>query len=113
MVNSYGETTGYTVQVGGPYGEAGTAGKAGDITLYSGAWKGGESPFSQAVEINFVSANSLVELQLTAQDLQLLCRKGIALVAENDGGTVTIHAIGGKPDWDLTIQCTTREVVRV
>lgn len=113
MSNSYGEAAGYTVQMEGPFGETGTAGKAGSITLYPGSWKGGESPYTQAVEIDFVSANSIVELQPAAEDLQMLCEKGIALVAENDGGAVTIHAIGGKPDGDLTIQCTTREVVRV
>lgn len=114
MAHSYGETSGYTVQMQGPFGESGTAsGKLKEISVYAGAWKGAAGTFSQVVEADFVSANSIVEMQPTAVDLAKLFSKGIALVAENDGGEVTIHAIGGKPDWNMTIQCTTREVVRV
>lgn len=113
MAHSYGETSGYTVQMQGPFGESGTQGKLKEISVYAGAWKGASSPFSQVVEADFVSANSIVEMQPTAVDLAKLFSKGIALVLENDSGEVTIHAIGGKPDWNMTIQCTTREVVRV
>ena len=113
MTQSYGNTTGYTVQMEGPFGDSGTTGKTKDITVYAGAWKGAAGTFSQVVEADFVSANSIVELQPTAVDLAKLFSEGIALVAENDGGEVTIHAIGSKPDWNMTIQCTTREVVRV
>ena len=114
MANSYGEAAAsYTVQVDGPYGYSDSAGKTRDVILYAESWKGGESPFSQAIELDFVSANSIVGIDVSAEDFELLCKNGIGLVSENDGGIVTIHAIGGKPNWNVVIQCTTKEVVRV
>ena len=35
----------------------------------------------------------------------------MAFTAENDGGTVTLWAIGDKPSEDLTFQATLTEVV--
>lgn len=113
MAQDYGDAGGISVQMEGPFSGGGTAGKAGTITIYANGWKGAVSPFSQQVSVGFATANSIVDLQPSAADLAKLFEDGIALVAENYGGTVTIHAFGGKPDWDLIIQASTREVVKV
>jgi hypothetical protein len=97
----------------GPFGGSGSVGKYKSVALYASGWKGAVSPFTQVAAADFVSANSLVQLHPGPGDLQLLFEKGIALVPENDGGTVTIHALGAKPDWDMTIACSAEEVVKV
>ena len=48
----------------------------------------------------------MVNLQLRAD--QIL---NTAFTAENDGGVVTVKAIGDKPEIDITIQATIMEVV--
>lgn len=115
MAQSYGRNTGFTVQMSGPFSGNGSAGgKSKDnVTVYASAWKGATSPFSQVIEADIVTANSIVELEPNAAELGKLFAKGIALVTENNGGEVTIYALGNKPDWDLNIQISTREVVKV
>ena len=113
MAQSYGYSDGITVQMAGPFAGGGTAEKTGEITLYAGLWKSAVSPFTQTVTADFVSANSRVELHPAAGDLQKLFENGIALAAENDGGTVTVYAFGTAPDFDLTVQAAAEEVVKV
>lgn len=113
MAQSYGNPQGITVQMEGPFGGGGSVGKYKAVTLYASGWKGAVSPYSQVVTADFVSANSMVQLHPDPDQLQLLYHRGIALVPENNGGAVTIHALGGKPDQDMTIACSTEEVVKV
>lgn len=113
MAQSYGNPQGITVQMEGPFGGSGNVGKYKSVTLLAANWKGAVSPFTQVVTADFVSANSMVQLHPEPGDLLLLFQQGIALVPENDGGTVTIHALGGKPSQDMTIACSTEEVVKV
>lgn len=113
MALSYGYSEGLSVQMEGPFGGSGTLVKAGEIRLDRGLWKGAVSPFTQEVEASFVSANSMVKLQPEAGDLQKLFHAGIALTAENEGGTVTVYAFGAAPDWDILTQAAAEEVVKV
>lgn len=114
MALSYGNSQGIAVELEGPFGgSGGTVSKTGQIRLYASVWKGAVSPFSQGVEAAFVSANSRVELHPAREDLQKLFDRGIALAAENDGGTVTVYAFGAAPDWDMTVQAEAQEVVMV
>ena len=52
MVNDYGVSNGFAVQLAGPFGSVGSSGKITQISLPAANWKNGESPFFQAVEID-------------------------------------------------------------
>jgi hypothetical protein len=52
-----------------------------------------------------------VDIQLTAEQMQQLHGMNIAFTTENDGGTVTLWAIGDKPWEDMTFLATLTEVV--
>ena len=111
MAQQYGEGGGITVSMEGPFGSSGTAVKLTEITLLASGWKGGESPYSQVVDVEGVSVNSMVNLQPSVEQLEIFHDKDIAFTTENDGGVVTVFAIGDKPTNDYTIQATLVEVV--
>lgn len=83
------------------------------ITLRANAWTGSANPWSQAVTVNGVSANSKIDLQPTAQQIVALQNADIALMAENNNGVVTVYALGGKPTVDYTMQVLITEVAYV
>ena len=111
MALNYGNGGGFTVTMEGPFGSGGTAAKLTSITLLAAEWKGGESPYSQVVTVDGVSVNSLVDLQPSVEQLEIFHDKDLAFSTENDGGVVTVFAIGDKPTSDYTIQATIMEVV--
>ncbi len=111
MAQQYGEGGGITVYMEGPFGSSGTAVKITNITLLASGWKGGESPYSQVVDVEGVSVNSMVNLQPSVEQLEIFHEKDIAFTTENDGGIVTVFAIGDKPANDYTIQATLMEVI--
>lgn len=112
MAQQYGNSSGITVQMAGPFGNAGGAGvKLTEITLPAANWKGAISPYSQVVAVDGVSVNSMVDLQPSVEQLEVFHDKDIAFSTENDGGVVTVYAIGDKPKNDYTIQATIVEVV--
>lgn len=81
-----------------------------EITLLADAWVGAISPYSQVVEIAGVTENSKVDLTPSAEQLAVFHEQDLALVTENDGGVVTVYAIGQKPTQNHTIQITITEV---
>ena len=85
--------------------------RIGEITLRAGSWIGDESPYYQVVTLEGVTENTQVDLTPDAEQLSIFHQKDIAFVTENDGGTVTVYAIGQKPMNDYTIQVTMTEVV--
>ena len=111
MAQQYGSGGNFVVCMAGPFGSAGTPTKITDITLLASEWKGAVSPYSQVVTCRGVSVNSMVNLQPSVDQLEGLRSKGVSLVPENDGGIVTVYAVGEKPDDDLIIQATILEVV--
>jgi hypothetical protein len=114
MAQSYGNAESISVQMEGPFSGGSSVGKAGTLTISASGWKGASSPYSQLVTTGeSITANSVIDLHPDVATVAKLCNKGIALMAENYGGAVTIHALGVKPDWDITIQFATREVVAV
>lgn len=112
MALDYGNGGGISVQMEGPFGGTGSIIKTTEVFIPANAWKGAESPYSQAVTVNAVSVNSIVNLQPNKDQIAILGAAGIALAAENDAGSVTIHAFGDKPKTDMVIQATVREVVK-
>ena len=111
MVNDYGVSNGFAVQMAGPFGSVGSSGKITQISLPAANWKNGESPFFQAVEIDGISVSSMVAIQATKEQIAKLCADGTAIYIENDGGAATAYAIGTRPDEDLTLQAVLTEVI--
>lgn len=83
----------------------------GEVTIYADKWVGEDNLFSQVVTISGVTENSQVDLTPSVEQLAIFYNKDLAFVAENEGGVVTVYAIGQKPTNDYTIQATITEVV--
>ena len=83
------------------------------VTLPASGWTGSANPYKQVVAVNGVTANSKIDLQPTAQQIVSLQNEDIALMAENNAGTVTFYALGGKPTSNYTMQVLITEVAFV
>ena len=86
------------------------AAKIGSVTLLASAWVGKDNLYSQVVDIEGVTGNSQVDLTPNVQQLSVFYEKDLTFVTENEGGVVTVYAIGQKPLNDYTIQVTITEV---
>ncbi len=84
--------------------------RIGEVTLTAAGWVGAASPFSQIVEVEGVTENSQVDLTPSVAQLAIFYEKDLAFVTENEGGVVTVYAIGQKPENDYTMQVTITEV---
>lgn len=82
------------------------------IDLFSANWQGAASPYSQVVDVAGATKNSQVDLTPSVEQLSIFRNKDLAFVTENEGGVVTVYAIGQKPTNDYTIQVTITEVAR-
>lgn len=112
MSVGFGTGTSFTAELGGPFvsGGGGGGGKQVSVTLPVSGWKNAVSPFMQVVTVNGVSLNSKIDLQADVTKAEKL--KRTALLAVNDSGTVTVYAIGDKPDSDLSLQAVLTDVVK-
>lgn len=84
--------------------------RIGYVTILANKWVGTASPYSQVVTVEGVTENSQVDLTPSVEQLSIWFYKELAFVAVNDGGVVTVCAIGQKPENDYTIQVTITEV---
>lgn len=84
--------------------------RVADIALLAANWEGDESPYSQVVEIPGVTEYSQVDLTPSVEQLAVFYDKDLTFVTENEGGVVTVYAIGQKPENDYEIQATIKEV---
>lgn len=109
MAVVYGQRNSIEVLMAGPFNGGGASAKKTSITLPAADWKGGESPYSQAVAVDGISVNSKVDLQPTVEQIAAL--HSTALMAVNDAGSVTVYAVGDRPGEDMTFQVTLTEVV--
>ena len=80
------------------------------VALLANQWVGTSSPYSQVVALSGVTTRSKVDLQPSVEQLEIFYQKDLAFTTENDGGVVTVYAIGDKPKNDYTIQVTISEV---
>jgi len=87
-----------------------TNARIANVDLLSANWVGTASPYSQVVAIDGVTENSQVDLTPSIEQLVILYEKNLGFVTENEGGIVTVYAIGQKPENDYTIQVTITEV---
>lgn len=84
--------------------------QVGSIAL-SSSWSG-SGPYSQTVTVTgtTVTANSKVDIQLTAAQIASLIAAGVTgMVIENNAGTLTAWAVGATPS-AMTVQVTVTEV---
>lgn len=84
--------------------------RIGEVLLLSSAWEGSGVLHSQVVAIDGVTKNSQVDLTPNVEQLVVFHEKDLTFVTENDGGVVTVYAIGQKPTNDYTVQVTITEV---
>lgn len=82
-----------------------------NVTLLASAWAGSDSLYSQVVTIAGITESSKVDLLPSVEQLAIFHNKDVAFVTENDGGVVTVYAIGDKPTNDYTMQVSITEVV--
>ena len=82
----------------------------GEVELLSAKWEGGENLYHQVVTIEGVTENSQVDITPNVEQLVIFYEKDLTFVTENDGGIVTVYAIGQKPENDYTLQVTITEV---
>lgn len=81
-----------------------------EVTLLASAWVGEDKRYSQTVEIEGVTNRSQVDLTPDDRQLLVFYEKDVTFVTKNEGGVVTVIAIGQKPINDYTIQVTLTEV---
>lgn len=82
----------------------------GSISL-SSSWSG-SGPYFQTVTVTgaTVTANSKVDIQLTASQIATLIGAGVTgMVIENNNGTLTAWTVGASPS-SMTVQCTVEEI---
>lgn len=91
---------------------AGSTATIGVAELLAAKWVGSNNLYSQIVTIDGVTENSQVDLTPSVAQLVIFYEKDLTFVTENDGGVVTVYAIGQKPENDYTIQVTITEVRR-
>lgn len=80
------------------------------VTLLASAWEGADNLHSQVVTIDGITSYSKVDLLPSVEQLAIFHNKDLAFVTENDGGVVTVYAIGDKPTLDYTMQAQITEV---
>lgn len=81
-----------------------------EVELLASGWRSDGNLHSQVVNIDGVTENSQVDLTPSIEQLVIFYDKDISFVTENEGGVVTVYAIGQKPQNDYNIQVTITEV---
>ena len=90
---------------------SGSTATIGEVELLAVKWaKVSENLYSQVVPIEGTTENSQVDLTPSVEQLVVFYEKDLTFVTENEGGVVTVYAIGQKPINDYTIQVTITEV---
>lgn len=89
---------------------AGSTASIGVVELIAARWVGSGNLYSQVVSIDGVTKNSQVDLTPSVEQLVVFYEKDLTFVTENDGGVVTVYAIGQKPTNDYEVQVTITEV---
>jgi hypothetical protein len=113
MALDYGDGGSFTVTMDGPFASGGSGGalKMVSISAPAANWKGGESPFSQVVNVDGVTVSSKVDVQLTVDQMKTFDGLIIAFQAVNNNGVITLFSYGNKPSTDIVLQATISEVL--
>lgn len=81
-----------------------------EVYLPASAWKGDGNLHSQVVSVDGATPYSKVDLLPSVEQLAIFYNKDVTFVTENEGGVVTVYAIGEKPQNDYTMQAQLTEV---
>lgn len=84
--------------------------KVATISLPVTGWVNATNIYSQVVTVSGATANSKIDIYPTPEQLIELQSAGIALVAVNENGVVTVYAMNNKPTTDYAMQVTVTEV---
>ena len=88
-----------------------TSARIANVELLAANWIGTKSPYSQVVQIEGITEYSQVDLTPSIEQLVVFYEKDLTFTTKNNGGVVTVHVIGNKPQNDYTMQITTTEVI--
>ena len=83
---------------------------APSVTLLAEKWEGNGDKHQQVVAVSGATDHTKVDLQPESDQLAELRHLALSLVAENEGGVVTVYAVGNRPTKDYTFQVTLTEV---
>jgi hypothetical protein len=90
---------------------ASAADKISTIYLPEYGWiEGTNGYYRQTVQVSGATVNSKVDIYPTPEQLVELQSAGIALVAVNENGVVTVYALNNKPTSDYSMQVILTEV---
>lgn len=92
------------------YMKANPTAMIGEVELLADNWVGEGNLHSQVVAIEGITENSQVDLTPSVEQLVIFYEKDLTFVTENEGGVVTVYAIGQRPTNDYTVQVTITEV---
>ena len=92
------------------FSSGGSYARIGEVTLLASKWTGSGNLYSQVVSVAGITENSQVDLTPSVEQLVTFYEKDLTFVTENDGGVLTVYAIGQKPANDYTVQVTITEV---
>jgi hypothetical protein len=84
------------------------------VTIYADKWvQASDERWYQVVVVDnaTITPNSKVDLQPSAEQLDIFHEKDLAFVTENEDGVVSVYCVGQVPTNDYTIQATVMEVV--
>lgn len=84
-----------------------------DVLLRADAWEGSDGAYYQVVDVPGVTANCKVNLQLAPDQVLEFSDQDVYFTAKNNGGVVTVHAIGDKPLKNYIFQATVTTVTDV
>ena len=88
-----------------------TPSKMASVTLTASKWvTKADNLHSQVVTISGTTKNSKVDLLPSVEQLAIFHNKDVAFLPENEGGIITVYAIGDKPVLDYTMQVSITEV---
>lgn len=92
----------------------GSSAVIGEVELLASNWVKSDLSenlyYQENVNIAGVTENSQVDITPSVEQLVIFYEKDLTFVTENDGGNVTVYAIGQKPENDYVIQVTITEV---
>ncbi len=81
------------------------------LNLRASDWiEEGSNYYRQAITIGGITPSSKIDLQPSAEQLEIFHEKDVAFVTENENGIVTVYCIGIKPTNDYVMQATITEV---
>lgn len=81
------------------------------VSLPANKWTG-EGKYEQLIEIDSVTPNSKIDIQVGADAMNSIISENYRLLIGNENRTVTAYAVGSKPSTDITIQLTITEIIK-